>query len=212
MIFIDYLEHPVIGYYGSLMVPAILVMLWWLKQLFSSSSLFVRRGAYAGILLLVAGALLTNRLMLIYPNIIFQDKDRFANERASYEHLDVMAQSAALIRQLTQENQKIVLLSNFETALLMQAHRQPLFRDFPVMFSSINNAPGGLNLITKKQCLELIDSIADENALYVFVDERLLALSPQALGDSGLSAVLSYLRNHYQGYAHQGFLVALQRR
>ena len=53
---------------------------------------------------------------------------------------------------------------------------------------------------------------AEENALYVFVDQRLLALSPQALGNSGLNAVLSYLRNHYQDYTRQGFLVALQRR
>jgi len=80
------------------------------------------------------------------------------------------------------------------------------------MFSEINNGPGGLNLKTKEQGLELINNIADENALYVFVDERLLALSPQALGNSGLGTVLSYVRGHYQIYAHQGFLVALQRR
>jgi hypothetical protein len=117
-----------------------------------------------------------------------------------------------LIRQLTKEDQKVVLLSNFETALLMQAHRQPLFRDFPVMFSSFNNAPGGLNLRTKKQCLELIDSMAEENALYVFIDGRLLALPPQVLGNSGLNEVMNFLKNHYTIYARQGFLVALQRR
>jgi len=212
MIFVDYLEHPAIGYYGSLMVPAILIMLWWLKQLLSSSTLLARRGIYVGGILLVTGALLTNRLMLIYPNSIFQNKDRFTSERMTFEHFDAIEKSAALIRQLTQEDQRVVLLSNFETTILMQAHRQPLFRDFPVMFSSSNNDPGGLKLQTKKQCLELIDSITDENALYVFVDQRLLALSPQVLGNSGLGSVLGYLRNHYQIYAHQGFLVALQRR
>lgn len=212
MIFVDYIAHPIVGFYGSLMVPAILVMLWWLKQLFSSSTLFVKRGAYAGIFLLVTGALLTNRLMLTYPNSIFQDKERFAQERAFYEHFDQIAPSASLIRQLTKENQKVAVLSNFETALLMQAARPPLFNNFPVMFSNLENSPGGLNLKTQKQCLGLIDSLVEENALYVFVDARLLALSPQALGNSGLNTVLNYLRNHYQGFAHQGFLVALQRR
>jgi|GEM_PF-2191733 hypothetical protein len=212
MIFVDYIEHPMIGFYGSLMVPAILVFLWWLAQIFTASSLLQKRGVFAGILLLAAGALLTNRLMLIYPNFIYQDKDRFAGERASYEHFDAITQSASLIQQLTQENQKVALLSNFETALLMQAHRQPLFNDFPVMYSRISNGPGGLNLKTKDQCLDLIHSLQEENALYVFVDERLWSLGPQALGDSGLNAVLNYLRNHYQGYTHQGFLMVLQRR
>ncbi len=212
MIFIDYLERPMIGYYGSLMVPAILIMLWWLRKLFFLSALFVKRGVYVGILLLATGALLTNRLMLTYPNSIFQNKERFARERTFYEHFDAIAPSASLIRQLTKEGQKVVLLSNFETALLMQAHRQSLFKDFPVMFSSFSNGPGGLNLKTKKQCLGLISSLAVENALYVFVDARLLALPPQEVGNSGLNAVLGYLRNHYQAYNRQGFLVVLQRR
>jgi len=212
MIFVDYLEHPMIGYYGSLMVPAILIMLWWLRQVFHSSGILVRRGAYAGIFLLVLGALLTNRLMLTYPNIIFQDDERFAQDRAYAEHFDAIAQSAPLIRRLIQEGQKAVVLSNFETALLMEAKRQPLFKDFPVMTSGLDKGPGGLNLKTKRQCLELINSLADENALYVFVDERWWSQGPQELGDSGLNAVLSYIRNHYQEYTRQGFLVALQRR
>lgn len=212
MIFIDYLEHPMIGFYGSLMVPAIFIMLWWFKQLVGASNLFFKRGVYLGILVLALGALLTNRLMLTYPDIIFQDKDRFSSERMAYEQFDAIAQSAAMIRQLTTETQKVVLLSNFETALLMQAHRQSLFKNFPVMFSSFSNGLGGLKLKTKKECLELINSIEDENALYVFVDGRLLALPPQALGNSGLNAVLNFIKNHYTIYTRQGFLVALQRK
>ena len=94
----------------------------------------------------------------------------------------------------------------------MQAHRRPLFDDFPVMFSSSSNAPGGLDLTTKKQCLGLINSMAEENALYVFVDGRLLALPPQVLGSSGLNAVLAFLKDHYTVFSRQGFLVALQRK
>jgi hypothetical protein len=211
MIFVDYLEHPMIGFYGSLMVPAILVFLWWLDQGLISSTVLVRRGVFTGILILAAGALLTNRLMMVYPNIIYQDKDRFANERAYEENFNVITPSASLIQQLTREDQKVALLSNFEAALLMQAHRQPLFNDFPVMFSGISNGPGGLDLKTKEQCLGLINSLQEENALYVFVDQRLWSLGPQALGNSGLNAALSYLRDHYQEYTRQGFLVALQR-
>ena len=177
-----------------------------------SSTLIVQRGIYAGILLLVIGALLTNRLMLTYPNILFQDNERFDRRKEYYEHFDAIAQSASLIQQLTREDQKVVLLSNFETALLMQAQRQPFFKDFPVMFSSFSNGPGGLNLKTKKQCLDMINSMQEENALYVFVDQRLLALTPQDLGNSGLSAVLNYLRDSLSGIYPQGFLVALQRR
>lgn len=205
MIFVDYLAHPMIGFYGALIVPAILIMLWWLRQ--------VNRGVLAGILLLAVGALLTNRLMLTYPNSIFQDQKRFARERIYYGQFDTMLKaSSSLIGQLTQENQKVALLSNFETVLLMQAQRQPLFKDFPVMVSGLGSAPGGLNLKTKEQGLELINSLEEENALYVFVDQRLLALSDQALGDGGLKTVLDYLRNHYQIYTRQGFLAALQRR
>jgi len=212
LIFTDYLERPMIGFYGSLMVPSVLIFLWWLDRILHLSSLLVRRGVYISLLLLAGGALLTNRLMQVYPNIIYQDKERFAKERAYEERFNVIEQSASLIRQLTDENQKIVLLSNFETALLMQAHRQPLFNDFPVMFSGISNGPGGLDLMTKDQCLGLINSLQEENAMYVFVDIRIWSLGPQALGNSGLGAVLGFIRNHYQEYAHQGFLVALQRR
>ena len=203
MIFVDYLEHPMIGFYGSLMVPAILIMLWWVRKF--------KRWANIWILALVIGALMTNRLMMTYPNSIFQDKGRFLQERAYLEHFDAITPSAALIQQLTKEDQKVALLSSFETALLMKAQRQPLFNDFPVMSSSLN-AAGGLNLKTKAQCLGLMDSLVDEHFSFVFVDQRLLELSLQALGNSGLSAVLSFLNNHYKEYARQGFLVALQRR
>jgi len=212
MIFTDYIEHPMIGFYGSLIVPAILLMLWWLRQLLSSSTLLVKRSAGAGILLLVLGALLTNRLMLTYPNSIHQDTGRFVQEKAFYEHFDAIIKPAALIRQLTREDQRVVLLSNFETALLMQAHRRPLFGNYPVMVSNITDGPGELDLRTKKECLDLIDSIAFENALYVFVDARLLALPPQALGHGGLNAILGFLQNHYTIFVRQGFLVALQRK
>jgi hypothetical protein len=213
LIFVDYLEHPAIGYYGALMVPAILVILWWLKQWGTSSALAFRRVIYTGILLLVTGALLTNRLMLIYPDILFQYKERFAREEMFSDNFDTLSRSsAALIGQLTRDGQKVALLSNFETVLLMKAHRQPLFEDFPVMVSNLNQGPGSLNLETKEQALELINSLARENALYVFVDERLLALPPQALVHSGLNAVLNYIHDHYQEYARQGFLVALGRK
>jgi hypothetical protein len=150
--------------------------------------------------------------MLTYPDLFFQDQERFKSEREFYLNFDAINQSASLIRQLTQGDQRVVLLSNFETALLMQAHRQPLFKEFPVMFSSISNGPGGLNLKTKKQCLDLINSIQQENALYVFVDMRLWVLPSQTLGNSGLNAVLGFLRSHYQEYSSKGFLVALQRK
>jgi len=213
LIFVDYLEHPAIGYYGALIVPAILMMLWWLKQGLASSELSVQRVLCVGGLLLVTGALMTNRLMLIYPDMVYQDPERFAKEKIFEENFDnVLRPSAALIGQLTREDQPVALLSNFETALLMKAHRKPLFRDFPVMVSSLNSGAGALNLKTKAQGLELIDSLSRENALYVFVDDRLLALPPQALAHSGLNAVLSYLQDHYQEFTRQGFLTALQRK
>jgi len=156
---------------------------------------------------------MTNRLMLIYPDMVYQDPERFAKEKIFEENFDnVLRPSAALIGQLTREDQPVALLSNFETALLMKAHRKPLFRDFPVMVSSLNSGAGALNLKTKAQGLELIDSLSRENALYVFVDDRLLALPPQALAHSGLNAVLSYLQDHYQEFTRQGFLTALQRK
>lgn len=212
MIFTDYLAHPLIGFYGSLIVPAVLVMLWWLNEICSSLKLYVRRGIYAGLLLLTIGALMTNRLMLAYPNLIFQNKDRFARERDFYEHFDMIGQSASLISQLTAENQKVVLLSNFETALLMKAHRQPLFKQVPVMFSGFANNPGGLDLLTKKQGLDLVNSISEENAMYVFVDVRLLGLTPKDLGENGLKPVLNEIKDHYTPFKQQGFLVALQRK
>jgi hypothetical protein len=212
MIFTAYIEHPAIGFYGSLMVPAVLIMLYWLNQLFLSASAFIKRQAYTILLLLAVGALLTNRLMLTYPNILFEDNSRFARERAFYEQVNAVAKSAALIRRLTTENQKVVLVSNFETALLMQAQRQPLGEDFPTMFSSFANGPGNLALVTKKQVLDLVDSMQKENADYAFVDARLWALSPEALGNTGLAVVLKFLNTHYTLYQQQGFLVALQRR
>jgi len=211
MIFVDYLERPVTGFYGALMVPAIFVMLWWLAQWLSSSRIIIRRSIYAGIFLLVLGALLTNRLMLVYPNI-FENKERFSQETSSYQHFDGIASSASLIRQLIPEGQKVVLLSNFETALLMKAQRQPVFDHFPVMFSNLNKGLGGLDLKTREECLRLINQMEGENAFYIFVDGRLWDLSPQVLGDSGLNAVWQYIKNHYQFYKSQGFLVALQRR
>jgi len=211
MIFISYLEHPMTGFYGSLMLPAILVGLWWVNQGLSHVTLLVKRQVGAGILLLVLGALLTNRMMLIYPNTFFQDDGRFVQETNIYQHFDAIKDSAPLIRQLTKEDEKIALLSNFDTALLMQANRQSLFDDTPLMFSSLNGQPGGLRLIRKTQCLKLINTIEDNNPLYIFVDERLLALSPQVLGNSGLKVVLDYIQHHYGNYAHQGFLVAFRR-
>jgi hypothetical protein len=208
MIFINYLEYPLTGFYGAWIGPAVLVVLWWLKQILRSLTLLAQRAAYAGIFFLVLGALLTNRLMLTYPNVFFQDPKRFEREKGFYQNFSALSAPAGLIHQLVKEDQKVVLLSNFETALLMQAKRQPLFKDFPIMFSNFSSSPGGLNLKTKEQGLDLINSIAAENALYVFVDARMLASPAQG----GLAAVLGYLKNHYQILTHQGFLVGLQRK
>jgi len=212
MIFTDYLERPTVGYYGSLMVPAILIFCWWLNQMFASATILLRRCVYGVILILALGALLTNRLMLTYPNIFFQDPKQFAQAKAFQERFHIIDQSADLIKQLTQENQKVALLSNFETAILMQAHREPLFDHFPIMYSSYTSNPGGLNLKTQKQCLRVIDDLKEENASYIFVDERIWSLLPEALVSSGLSEILDYVRKHYQKYRAQGLLVALQRR
>ena len=211
MIFIDYLEHPAIGFYGALMVPAILVMLWWLHEYLRTRPLLFKRGVLAAILVVVIGSLLTNRQFLVYPNV-FASQDRFAQEVGLYDHLELIDTSAALITRLVNPDERAVVISNFETAVLMKAKRQPLFNDFPVMYSSLNNMPGGLDLVSRQQALDMIKSMADENAAYVFVDARLLALPPEALGRSGLNAVLGFVKSHYTGYTRQGFLVALARR
>jgi len=138
-----------------------------------------------------------------------QLKDYFDSEFAFKE-------DAALIDQLTPENQPVPLVSSFETRILMQAGRKPFFYYFPMIDSRpmhVRMFPF-TSLWTSDRVAVMLKQLEDSKPPYVFMERIMLTTQVPRIYQSlypEMFYILSYLDSHYQPYRYGKFLVALKR-
>ncbi len=150
-------------------------------------------------------------------------EDDFKDDRELaqfYQSRADFAQDASLIDRLTGPQERVALISSFETKILIQANRPPFFYDFPMLssrpmtFRSFpSDAAHSLNYLDNT-----IKALEDRKPDYVFMEriflQNTLPASYYDHGNRRLTRVLSiidYIRAHYQPYATGQYLVAMKR-
>ncbi len=136
--------------------------------------------------------------------------------KAYYKKESDLGEDAGLIRSLTTPREPAALISSFETEMLMQAGRKPLFYYFSVFFSRplAMRTLGNTEIYTTKQLARMIAQLEKASSPYVFMERIFLRtdIPAQYLYDEeGLMALLSYVKIHYRPYRYGKYLVAMKR-
>ncbi len=126
-------------------------------------------------------------------------------------------QDAALIRSLTSADEKVPLVSSFETLILMQALRRPFF----YTFFMVNSQPRRMRkfpvtiLFTHSNLQREIERLERLKPTYIFVERTyLVSPFPEAYlyDNEDLVALLTYIFSQYTPYKAGEFLEALKHR
>ena len=137
--------------------------------------------------------------------------------KAYYVKENDYSQDARLIQSLTAPGEPVALISSFETEILMQANRKPLFYYFRVLYSRplrMRNFPSD-EILTTVQLGKLIGQVRQSSSPYVFMERIFLNQHvPSQYADDrpGLMGLLGYVNSHYHPYAYGKYLVAMERK
>jgi hypothetical protein len=127
------------------------------------------------------------------------------------KHFD-FRQDAALIDRLTKPGERVACLSSFETKILIQAKRPPFFYHFPMLASrpmTFRSFPSDA-AHTPAYLTDTFNAFQKRLPEYVFMEKVFLqdALPPS----ERVSAVISYVKGHYQPFMQGQYLVAMKRK
>ena len=134
-------RSAVTSYYVVCM-PFIFVLCFWLQQILKPVPQQLRRIILSVLVFLTFGALMTGYLFTVYPNVLNLAGLDLTQEVAFYKKEFNFEKDAALIDRLTGPDERVALISSFETKILMQAHRKPFFYYFPMVVSGAYGKAG----------------------------------------------------------------------
>ncbi len=203
--------------YYVVCVPFVFVLCFWLQQILKPVALQLRRIILSVLVLLTLGALVTGYLFTVYPNVLNLSGLDLAPELAFYQKEFHFEPDAALIDRLTGQDERVALISSFETRILMEADRKPFFYYFPM----INPEPmenldfKGTQLFTIDRVRRTLGQLENEKPGLVFIEKKLFSGQlPAAYYQhfQTLTVLVRYLTQNYAPYDQGQFLVALKRK
>lgn len=191
---------------------------YWIEKFVRSIS--EARATVVKIILVVAmtGALSSSYLVTFYPNIFnLAGNKPWKDEVQFYKQEFELKRDVALIDQLTSKDQKVALISSFETKLLMDAQRKPFFYYFPLIESTHMRLAHfrGTYLHTQGRLRKTLDQLTEQKPEYVFIEQKLfkrLLPAQYYQAHEALEALLKYLDTNYQPVQEGQYLVALKHR
>jgi len=203
------------AYLYAILIPFIFVCCYWLNILSGRWRLLKENGICVLLACLVVLLFFTNSTFISYPNFIHGitfDNNELQTLNKYYD----FECDAQFIKRLTREEEKIPLISNFETAILMKADRKPFFYYFPVIRSRMNEKEfGGTNLITLNRLNRSLDQLEKEKPRIVFIEARLFygKIHPvYFVNFKSLTILIQYLSDFYAPIHTNGRLVACKRK
>ena len=137
--------------------------------------------------------------------------------RKYYDQEFDFSQDARLIDDLVAPQDKVALVSSFETKILMDAHRRPFFYYFPLVISRPMHMRTMVvtALYTQGHFQRTIAQIETQKPRYIFI-ERIFSKENIGLVNyhdgSAFLALMHYIHAHYDAYRTGHFLMALERR
>lgn len=162
-------------------------------------------------------ALSTTFLFTYYPNVLSLSGYDWKTEKELYNQQSNLDADAQLIRALTPVKDKAVVISSFETKLLLLSGRKNFFDPFPLMVSAPMANPEfrGLRIVTRAQLNQMVERLRRQSPEYVFIEKKLFErkIHPQFYQYfEGLEAMVSFLGEHYQKDQEGVYLVALKKK
>ncbi len=189
-------------------IPLVFILCFWLKEI--PGYVKSKTAKIWGIVLIGLAAIILaiNPLFQAYLDRRFEtpwDQGRTFN------------QEAALIQQLTSPQDRVPLISSFETKILMDAHRKPFFYFFPMVQSDAMPMRQfrGTFLYTQERMRKTIEQLETDKPPYVFVERKLFMgeiPSVYYVRFETLTILMAYLHQRYTYLSDGGYLLALKRK
>ena len=214
LICVQYIARPALFSYGTVSLPAVLLLCFWIEQGGRRFLPRYKRVVFAALAIAAFGALLTNRVFVAYPhslNIYGQD---FSKERDAFSQAMDLSADAALVDRLSKPGDAVAVVGSFETALLKQAGRTAFFKHSPLVVSApmSSGMVKGLRIKTKQELLNTLKELEANPPAHIFMEKKFSQL-PQDFyqGPSGLAILLLWVANHYKPAAQGQYYTAWQK-
>ncbi len=195
--------------YYAVCVPLVLLVCFWGQRLLARLPADKRRLVAIMAASLMLPILLTSYLFTYYPNILNLAGNDWKIEAKYYrEHFD-LKKDAQMIASLSAPGERVAIISSFETRILMQADRPPLFYYSPMVESSLMDDPRSrlTYLHTYKRLRETIAQLEERRPSYVFIEAKMLNVQ----GQEALTGLLSAVMNNYTPFKQGVYLIAFKR-
>jgi len=169
-----FINRSAVSSYYVVCIPFVCVICYWIQKALTFIEPLPRR--LIGILLLVSmfGALMTSYLFTHYPNVFNLSGSDWSEEKKFYKEEFNFDQDAALITRLTKADEKVALISSFETKILMDAKRKPFFYYYPLIESTHMKFAQfrGDYLHTVARMKKTLGQLEDAKPQYVFIERK----------------------------------------
>ena len=197
-------------------IPAVLIGCYWIRE-------FIQRQG-EGIRAVVPGLLTVFAVLAFwatpaaqgYPNIFNAGRISYDADKKALATEFAIDDDVALIRRWTAPEDRVPLISVFESYLFIAADRQPFFYDLPLLnprhFEGLDF--GGTRLLMKQQVQDLLDQLEARQPPVVFIERRLISGQLPSIyyrHYSALNGITSYLKGHYVPLQQGKHLLALKR-
>lgn len=199
-------------------IPFVMVICFWLGKFCASLDGHWQKTIKLAAVIVMVPALLTSYLVTYYPNLLtLADHKQWEEEIKFYNEEFSLDRDVQLISRLTSRNDRVALVSSFETKLLIDAKRKPFFYYFPLIESSHMRLAHfrGTYLHTKTRLQKTMDQLEKEKPSYVFIEQKLFRrqIPPQYFEVyQTLDTLVKYLGEHYEPVQDGKYLVALKRK
>jgi len=147
-------------------------------------------------------------------------EDDFKDDAALVEYYRSQvnfSEDTAMICRLTKPDERVALISSFETQILIDAKRPPFFYHFPLLSSRTMTfrafPTDAAHLLSFES--DTINEIKDRRPLYVFMEKIFLQNTlPPSYPEKydRVLAILNFVKDHYQPFEQGKYLVAMKRK
>ena len=187
-----FLWHGSMNEYYLAPLPLVGCVGFWGMQLINAADRQKARFIKVLLVMLAFVALLTNVLFTYYPHLLNMNAENWEQEKNYVQVNFNFKEDSDLLHALTSPDQKVALISGFETQILLQAKRTPFFYK-------------SLTLLGAADVDRMIVQVDEDKPPLVFVNKNVF-------GTSGLDALVNDLKAHYHFTGQQSVhLIALQR-
>lgn len=196
-IYTQYIAQPAVYAYGSLILPGIVIALFWANQILTRFWTKQASAVFFGLVIVASIGLFTSRLYMTYPHALWGKK--YIQEEQLLDAADLTA-DVQLITSLTKASTRTAVVGSFELLLLKKSQRQPFFNDAPLLQSAPldNNMVVGLRIKLKKELESAIAQINDEAPQYIFMEKKLTTLPNEFYqSNAGLASLINLIRAGY---------------